>query len=531
MQKIIGLSAAVLTVVFAVCLMSVSSAAAQATGTIVKTAAGTIRGADSGGATSFKGIPYAAPPVGDLRWRAPQPVQNWSGTRDAQNFGADCMQKVSPGEPIKTTPSEDCLYVNVWRPSEIKPDQTLPVMVWIHGGGYVGGGSSIPFYDGTSFARDGIIVVSLNYRLGRLGFFAHPALIAAGEGANFNYGYQDQLAALAWVQRNIRAFGGNPREVTLVGESAGGASVLHLLTSTESDGLFNRVMIMSGGGRRAIASRKLSGGNRSMPSAAEIDRRFAESNGIKGANAEALRKLRRLPANKLVDDLTLDTLLKGALLGKTAFPGTPVVDGKIVTADPGDLLRQNRAARVPVIIGTTAVDLPVFLPPLINPFGYFGDDWTAARLAYNPKGGFTSIAARLSIGTDISMHEPARYVARRMTAMGNPVWLYRFTYTAESTRPKETGQAHAGELPFIFDTLQAKYGGKTTAKDRIAARQFHSYVANFIKNGDPNAAGLPLWPKFDPQQLKLMNFTLNDGPVFGDEPRPGVIFVERVADR
>lgn len=199
---------------------------------IVTTESGNVQGASAEGVTVFKGIPYAAAPVGNLRWRAPRPVTPWTDTHQATAFGADCAQAPGQSEPIETTPAEDCLYLNVWTPATSAAN-TYPVMVWIHGGGFVGGDSSILWYDGTAFAQQGIVVVSFNYRLGRLGFFAHPALLAANEGLVGNFGLMDQIAALRGVERNIAAFGGDPNAVTVVGESAGGASVLSLLTSPE----------------------------------------------------------------------------------------------------------------------------------------------------------------------------------------------------------------------------------------------------------------------------------------------------------
>ncbi len=451
---------------------------------------GMIQGAVADGVLSFKGIPYAAPPVGNLRWRATQPVAPWSGVRKATAFGPDCAQAPGDVEKIQTTPSEDCLFVNVWRPANVEPNTKLPVIVWIHGGGFVGGGSSIPWYDGSAFARKGIVVVSLNYRLGRLGFFVHPALLSAREGPVGNFGYMDQIQALRWVQTNIGAFGGDPGEVTLVGESAGGASVLALLTSPVTKGLFQRVMVMSGGGRNALVGRPMTGGTPEHPSADQTDARFAQSLGIDGDGPAALAALRALPAATVQGDLNLSAVLdagtkcvqvtlaspNAAVTCVPVYQGTPMVDGTIVTGQPGDILRSGGAANVPM------------------------------------------------------MHEPARFAARQMTAHGNPAWLYRFTYTAESTRPQATGQVHAGELPFMFDQLAPRYGDAVTARDQQTAEAFNTYIANYVKTGDPNGGGLPSWPKFDPARFELMNFTLDNGPLFGPEPRPGVALVERAAD-
>lgn len=253
-------------------------------GVQAQTEGGIVEGFDINELVAYKGIPYAAPPVGNLRWRETQPVVPWTGIRRTISYGHDCMQAVSGIEDIQTTPAEDCLYLNVWRPSKIPQDTKLPVMVWIHGGGWVGGGSSIPYFDGSEFARQGIVVVSFNYRLGRFGYFAHPALLAANEGHVGNFGYMDQLAALKWVQNNIGSFGGDPARVTIVGESAGGGSVLAMLTSPVSKGLFHAAMILSGGGRQALVSRQMMGGTPQNLSADQIDRKFAESLGVRGTD-------------------------------------------------------------------------------------------------------------------------------------------------------------------------------------------------------------------------------------------------------
>lgn len=502
----------------------------------VTLATGQLEGLVAGGVESFKGIPYAAPPVGELRWRAPQPARPWEGVRQAHSFGSDSAQAPGDLEPIQTTPSEDSLFVNVWRPAEAAAGAKLPVLVWVHGGAFVGGGSSIPYYDGGAFARQGIIVVSLNYRLGRLGFFAHPALLAAGEGPVGNFGHLDQIAALRWVRDTIAAFGGDPGQVTLAGQSAGGASALTLLTSPAARGLFHRAVIMSGGGRLALLSRKMSGGTPLHPSADRVDAAFARSLGIRGRGARALAALRALPAEQICGDLTMEKLLSEALLGHRGYPGTPMHDGHTITATPAEVFARGEEAPVPVLIGSVAADIPVSFPPVkVLPFAHFGRDADAARAAYGAPGQLDRdglIKVLLSIGADMTMHEPARFVARRVTAAGRPAWLYRFSYTAEATRPDslKTGQTHSGELPFLFATLEAKYGEQTTSADRSVAEAFNRYVANFARAGDPNGAGLPAWRPFEPSRFDLMHFSADDGPVFAPDPRAArVELVERSA--
>src|SRR4029453_9296584 len=217
----------------------------------VKTEGGLVSGVVADGVQSWKGIPFAAPPIGDLRWRAPRPAAPWTGVKEARAYANDCMQLPFPSDaaPLGTPPAEDCLYLNVWAPEKPAAPK-LPVMVWIHGRGFVNGGGSPAVYDGSEFARRGIVFVSFNYRLGRFGFFAHPGLTKESpDGPLGNYGYLDQIAALQWVQRNIAAFGGDSKEVTLFGESAGGGSVNTLMISPLARGLFQKAICESGGGR------------------------------------------------------------------------------------------------------------------------------------------------------------------------------------------------------------------------------------------------------------------------------------------
>src|SRR6478736_9648728 len=252
----------------------------------VKVEGGAVKGAVADGVLSFKGIPFAAPPVGDLRWRPPQPVVPWTGVKEVTAYGHDCAQKpvAIDAAPLGTEPSEDCLVLNVWRPAE-KTSAALPVMVWIYGGGFVNGGSSPAVYDGSQFAKHGIVFVSFNYRLGRFGFFAHPALSAEGKGGPLgNYGFMDAIAAMKWVKNNVAAFGGDPANVTAFGESAGGMVMHMLLTSPAARGLVHKAIIESGGGRNGIfPARKVQEDTPNGPTSAEsVGIAFAKSVGIEG---------------------------------------------------------------------------------------------------------------------------------------------------------------------------------------------------------------------------------------------------------
>ena len=463
---------------------------------VVKIDSGTLQGAVAGGVLSFKGIPFAAAPVGNLRWRAPQPVAPWGGMRPAANYARDCVQKPVPGEAgaAGAQLGEDCLNLSIWR-SVSKSKAPRPVFVWIHGGGFVNGGSSAPLFDGAGLARQGLVVVAFNYRLGRLGFFMHPALKASGE-ASGNYGLLDQLAALQWVQRNIAAFGGDPKQVTLAGESAGGISVLHHLASPASAGLFQRAVIMSGGGRTYMVA-----GSGAIPAARaeQAGVAFAKSRGIEGAGAEALTALRALPAEKVNGDLGMTEV------AADTYAGGPILDGKVVSGMPGEALRARTAAKVPLVIGTMADDLVVLQPPRDNPLSMFGNEAGRAQFAYFKNTREPGQAVK-NIGADMTMHEPARFVARHMTAAGEQAWIYRFAYVAESLRNSGASAEHAKELPFLFDTLNTVYGLGVTAEDRTMARLFIGFVSNFARTGDPNRKGLPHWPRYDAAQYEVMMF-------------------------
>ncbi len=502
-----------------------------------QTASGPVAGVVSDGVAAYKGIPYTVPLTGDLRWTAPQAMTPWIEPLAATDFCADCMQVIDP-EQIEGEPSEDCLCLNVWRPyAEVMIDALLPVLVWIHGGGYVGGSASIPWYDGAAFARKGMVVVSFNYRLGRFGFFAPSALLDNTESPYANYGYLDQIAVLRWVQENISDFGGDPARVTLMGESAGGASIVHLMTSPYlEDGLFQQAVILSGGGRLALLDRSMDRKSIAHLSAPTVDSLFAASVGVIGSAQSDLDKLRALPAEKLVDDLDLGKLAERTLLG-LALVGVPTIDGEIVIAQPEDHFLNGSAKLMPVIIGTTAIDVPTHFPPnKLHPLSFFGPDEAAAREAYGFGGKrflgpSELIELNLAIGSDITMHEPAHFIASAMQEAGFESWVYRFTYTAESTRPDSMAQVHAGELPFLFDNLAARYGDAVTANDQATATDFNTYVANFVINGNPNGGGLPDWPSITPAEFDVMDFTLDDGPVFGPDPRATVALVAAAQQR
>jgi len=496
---------------------------AQSTPPTARIDGGTVEGAVGGGVMSFKGIPYAAPPVGELRWRAPQPVAAWSGTRAATEYGADCPQLPleSDAAPLGTTPGENCLVLNVWRPASLAAGERLPVMVWIPGGGFVNGGSSASVYDGSAFARQGIVVVSINYRLGRLGYFAHPALSRTEEGRLANFGYLDQLAALRWIQRNIEAFGGDRGSVTLVGESAGGQSVIDHMTTLPGRDLFHRAVIMSGGGRGLLGGFPLQNGTRRNPAAEAIGTEFARSVGVKGSDERALAALRRLPAERVVARTNMVELLVTALLprGPLTFANGPIIDGTLVRDTAEAFVERGDIAPVPVMIGTTSGDLGVWLPlSKRRLFASFGPDADRAKAIYDPTGDGKLLPVVYAAAGDRTMQEPARFFARAVSRKGQPAWLYRFGYVSDSTRKGAAGAGHASELPYLFGTLDARYGSSVTERDREISRAFLGYFANFVKRGDPNGESLPHWSRVNPASDSILEFPLASGPVMRADP-------------
>jgi para-nitrobenzyl esterase len=498
----------------------------------VKTDAGPVTGVIADGVASYKGIPFAAPPVGDLRWKAPQPPKPWTTVLAADHYAADCMQKPFGGDaaPLGTPPAEDCLYLNVWTPAA-KNSAPLPVMVWIYGGGFVNGGSSPAVYDGSAFARRGVVFVSMNYRLGRFGFFAHPALTAEAKaqspGAPLgNYGFLDQLAALQWVRRNAAAFGGDPRNVTIFGESAGGGSVNALMISPLARGLFHKAIVESGGGRSRgpISMRPISQpGANGAPSAEALGIAFAKKAGITAEGAEALKALRALSPAAIVDEMNLVAPQPDTYAG-------PMIDGVFLTEEAEPAFRAGRQAKVPYMIGANDREFGFFTPPADRVdamFAPFGADKDKALKAYDPDGTNRSEAG-VQLMSDQAMGEPARFLAR-LAAPVQPTYAYRFSYVATSLRAKEKGALHATEIPFVFSTVKAKYEAAATAEDIAMGEAMNAYWVDFARTGNPNGAGRPAWPVYSAGTDQIMDFTLA-GPKPGPDPRKERLdFVDRLA--
>ena len=490
------------------------SSAAMAAVDQVRVEGGAVKGVMAGSVVAFKGIPFAAPPTGQNRWRAPQTVVAWTGVRSAADYGPDCMQLPFPGDaaPLGNKPAEDCLYLNVWAPAA-RNSGKLPVMVWIYGGGFVNGGTSPKVYDGTHFAEQGVVLVSFNYRVGRFGFFAHPALTKADpHGLLGNYTFLDQIAALQWVRKNIAHFGGDPRNVTLFGESAGGASVLTMMTSPMSRGLFQKAIIESGGGRSLLGPmRRIHESAPNLPSGEAVGLAFAEKAGIQGEDADALAALRALPAERVVDGLNMATM------GTPTYSG-PMLDGRIVVESSEQAMLAGHAMKIPVMIGANSSDIGFsFAKSMDELFAPFGANREKAEAAYNPEKSAEFRKIGVVVAMDRMMVEPARFVAREAIAAGQPAYEYRFSYVAESLRKQWKGAPHATEIPFVFDTVAARYEKNLAPADEATAKAANAYWVAFARAGNPDGEGRPHWPAYNTTDDMLMNFT-NDGPVAEHDP-------------
>jgi para-nitrobenzyl esterase len=491
----------------------------------VKVEGGLITGAVDRGVRVFKGIPYAAPPVASLRWKPPQPLVSWSGVRDASVFGAECPQTQYPSASIYVRPlqrqGEDCLFVNVWTTATAAARQ--PVLVWIHGGALTHGSGISDTRDGVPLARKGVVLVSLNYRLGPLGYLAHPELSAESpHRSSGNYGVLDQIAALQWVQRNIAAFGGDSKNVTLFGESAGGGSVNTLMISPLAKGLFQKAICESGGGR---ANGPMAAPTLQTAEAAGVA--LAKLVGVSGDDAAALVALRQLPAADLVRGLNLMSMGQQ----RDSYSG-PLLDGKIAPEPVEDAFRAGRQARIPYMIGANNREFGFLAPPPAAVDGMlarFGADKDKVLAAYDPAGTGDKGEVGVGLSSDGAMVEPARMLARLTAAAGQPTYAYRFSYVASSLRSSTKGALHATEIPFVFATVRAKYADATTAEDEALAAQANAYWAAFAKSGDPNAEGLPKWPAFTAAGDVVMDLGASGSKAGPDPWKARLDFIERAA--
>jgi para-nitrobenzyl esterase len=438
----------------------------------------------------YKGIPFAAPPVGELRWKAPQRPAPWQGVRSCTKFGNACPQPSIPLMSVDEPQSEDCLYLNVWTPAK-KATEKLPVMVWIHGGSYAFGSGAQSIYDGEALARRGVVVVTINYRLNAFGFLAHPALSAESGKGSGNYGLLDQIAALEWVKRNIAAFGGDKDCVTIFGESAGGGSVMALLISPLAKGLFHRAVAQSG----VLFARPLREAAYGQEPAEKVGERFAAKLGC-----DTLSAMRQKSAKEVL----AAAMLNANPLGEGGHDLGPVADGWVIPGDPYDLMRQQRD--VPLLLGTTADEGTLFVvgsAPSVSAdaykkfvtatFGAQAEKVLGLFPARTDKDVSKALAAFLR---DVYFIGPNRAFARSRAGLASKTFLYHFTRATPLARTMGLGAHHAAELRYVFDTLDGPGSFGYEAKDHALATKIADAWVRFAKTGDPNGEGLPEWPAY-----------------------------------
>jgi para-nitrobenzyl esterase len=463
-----------------------------------KTTAGTVEGEVVDGISEFKGIPFAAPPVGDLRWKAPQPPVSWKGVKKTIAFGPACMQGAILAQMGSTAPaSEDCLYIDVWTPAHAAGDK-LPVIAWIYGGGFNSGATSVPLYDGANFAKSGVVFVSLSYRVGVFGFLASPALSAESGHGSGNYGLLDMIAGLKWVRANIGQFGGDPAKVTIMGHSAGGFAVSMLNASPLAKGLFRGVISESGGNFTPPQLADDWGGTRALTLAK------AEHDGetwLEGLGAHSLAEARALPA----------ATLEEAQHKPGAPPAQPPVDNYVIPGDQYVLWQQGKFNDVPVLVGTTSDETAVFGRRQVTA----ADFEKQIRDGYGAKA--DEILAAFPHASDAEATDSARRLANETVFHWNtfawarlqaehgahPAFAYYFD---RPSAQNPNGSGHGSEVGLVFANEDNRPGRPPwNDADRALSNQLHSYWVNFARTGNPNGASLPQWPQFAPGKPSVLN--------------------------
>jgi para-nitrobenzyl esterase len=508
------------TVTAAMCLALAAVGVASPDGEtgVVATDAGLVKGQTlADGMIVFRGIPYASPPVGEGRWRPPQPPHGWQGVRDATSFGPACMQPLAPqGELYADNPTrmgEDCLYLNVWRPGGAK---AAPVMVWIHGGSFLGGDPARPLYDGAALARQGVVVVSVNYRLGVFGFLAHPDLSAESPAhISGNYGLLDQIQALRWVRANIARFGGDPGNVTIFGQSAGADSVMDLLASPLAEGLFHKAIVQSG---YMVSNPELRRRRFGLPSAEAIGAYVAAA-----LHASKVEDLRRVDAA---------TLSRASL--RAGFIPQPTVDGVVLPRQIVESLDQGLQAHVPVLVGFNAGEVRS-LRGLLPPIPKTSSDYEAevrrryrdladAYLKLYPSDNVDENV--LAAARDGLYGWSAERLALKQAAIGQPVFLYYFEHAYPAEVDRRIPAFHASELPYEFGQIGPGAqlpknwpAPPDTPQETALSQAMIAYWTAFARSGAPVAAGQPAWKPYADDGA-YMDF--RDAPTPSSDLLPGM---------
>jgi len=459
---------------------------------------GRVAGTLDGGVAVFKGIPFAAPPLGNLRWRPPQPVKPWPGIRPATSFAPSCVQdplllKLFGGPEAV---SEDCLYVNVWS------GERLPVMVWIYGGGFAFGATSLPLYDGRQLAQHGVVLVSIAYRVGPFGFLAHPELTREGRGSAGNYGLADQIAALEWVRANIANFGGDPANVTIFGESAGAISVSMLAASPLAKGLFHKVISESGG-------------NFGPPRGAESDGGLSMRS-LSAAEAQGVEVLRTLGAADIRAARALPTEQVQRAAGPMGLYW-PNYDGHVLPSDTYQQYEAGRFNDTPILVGTNSDEGALFMPAKVTPEDFvqairtgYADQAEPILAAYPHANDAEARQAMADVFRDTAFAWPTWAWSRLQAGHGKgTVYAYFFDY---KTARNPHGSNHADEMRFVFGN-EVPPPRSSDPRDQELTAQFMGYWTNFAKTGNPNGPGLPEWPPFAVGKPQVMGLGDRTGPL------------------
>jgi len=497
-----GMRKVLIAVLLAVTLSQIAFAQIQT----AKVTGGEVQGVVSEGISIFKGIPFAAPPVGDMRWKAPAPVQAWTVTKKADAFGLACMQ--TAGAMGNTAPvGEDCLYLNVWTPAK-RPDEKIPVIVWIYGGGFSGGSTSVPMYDGMGFAKKGIVLVSVAYRVGPFGFLAHPELSSESGRGSGNYGLEDMIAGLRWVKNNIARFGGDPANVTIFGHSAGGMAVNMLAASPVTRGLFHRVICMSGGSFAPLQTSDQGGIGMGIPTL-----KLAESTGeafLKKLGATDIKAARALSAEEIQKNV-------GGGMEGGGLRFRPVADGYIIPSDLYSIYQARRFNDTPILVGHTSDEL--------GSFGGRGKSITAAQFENQIKSQYgphaDAILSAYPHSTDAEAAKSSKEISRESTFSWS-TWTWArmqskqgkgkaFIYYYDYHAPNVDGSGHGSDVPYAFQTLSGGRGDAPKPEDLKLSDVISSYWVNFAKSGDPNGPGLTQWPAFKENDQQAMVFDATPG--------------------
>ena len=485
---------------------------------IVKTTGGEVRGVIKDGITSFKGIPFAAPPVGELRWRAPQPVKHWDGVRLADSFAPGPMQPAVVAMVMGggANLSEDCLYLNVWTPAKAA-DEELPVMVWIYGGGFISGMTSVPVFDGTRLAQKGVVLVSIAYREGPFGFLAHPELSRESGKGSGCYGIQDQVAGLRWVKDNIAQFGGDPSRVTIFGQSAGGESVSMLTTVPAAQGLFQRAISESGGSMAPVKRGNEMGMSVLSLQMAELaGEKFLRElgvNSIKAARALSANEIQKLESTTELQNAVAQ--LQSAKTGTWVSSFWPVADGETLLGGGAELYEAGKFNDTPVLIGWNSDEGAMFVRTKPTPEGFetqvranSGPAAEAILKAYPHSTVTEAFKASKDIFRDGAFAWHTWTWAKLQSRKGkNKAFVYYFD---QRTPSSPDGSSHDAELGCVFRNLKAWTGGPMPDNVRLSDLM-SSYWVNFARSGDPNGPGLPAWPAFTETDMTVMVFDKNPG--------------------